>query len=500
LSKPKPTQFKNSKCAVEIYHGGWAGKALTVTGNHYSGGEITGIEPERFELVHLLCSQIRDEKFKALWMGDTSAYGSDDSSADMALCCKLARLLNYNPEKIDAAFRWSKLMRPKWQDNGGYYKNLTISKAIEWETTRDQSPQPASNQSSSRELKFHLPAVESRSHREYVISPATGQKDGWFPLGAVSLVGGPSGGSKTTWMLQLLITQMSRIPFQGHATYGRSFLMVGADRGEDAHKRTLERMNLTLVSIPFKPLRLAWDLDAAQAIVDQIEATSPLPEIVFVEGVDMLVTDVNNIKAVAYFVHALQRIAQHYRIALIGSLGSPKVKEGHGYTATRDNLLGSGGWGRTVETVALLQFPKNDDTSGRRQLTVVLRNAPAEKFTLAFVDGLLEVQPDSHDEEKTESGPESVDVEWYKEQARLAKDDPSKRWWTILDMERALNLSHPTADRHVKHDYTKRHLLKKTKGQRRGGRAVEYRWNDSKTNPLWLAQQKQERAEQSEAF
>ena len=142
--------------------------------------------------------------------------------------------------------------------------------------------------------------------------------------------------------------------------------MLGADRGEDAHKRTMDRMNLSLAAIPFKPLPLEWDLGAAQAIADHIEATNPAAEIVFVEGVDMLVTEVNNIKTVARFVHELQKIAQHYRIALIGSLGSPKVKEGHGYTATRDNLLGSGGSGATTETVALLSFPKNDDTSGHR--------------------------------------------------------------------------------------------------------------------------------------
>jgi hypothetical protein len=353
-----------------------------------------------------------------------------------------------------------------------------------------------------KDLNLNLPAVTTNStHREYVISPAPGQKDGWFPLGAVSLVGGPSGGSKTTWMLQLLLAQALKVPFHGHDTYGRPYLMLGADRGEDAHKRTMDRMNLSLASVPFKPLPLAWDLAAAQAIADQIEATVPLPEIVFVEGCDMLVTEVNNIKAVAYFVHALQQIAQHYRVALIGSLGSPKVKEGHGYTATRDNLLGSGGWGRTVETVALLQFPKNDDTSGRRQLTVVLRNAPAEKFPLKFVNGLLEFDQDSHEEDDG-AGQESKDIEWYQARARQAKDDPTKKWWTVLDLERALNLPHSTADRHVKHDHAKGHLVKKTrsKPQGPGGQAVQYRWNDSKTNPLWVEWEKQERAEQDEVF
>jgi Bifunctional DNA primase/polymerase, N-terminal len=353
----------------------------------------------------------------------------------------------------------------------------------------------------SCELEFHIPAVEARTHRDYVIAPAVGEQDGWFPLGGVSLVGGPSGASKTTWMLQLLIDQRIRISVHRHETYGRPFLMLGADRGEAAHKRTMDRMNLSLASVPFKPLPLAWDLAAAQAIVDQIEATVPLPEIVFVEGVDMLVTDVNNIKAVSFFAHALQKIAQHFHTALIGSLGSPKVKEGHGYTATRDNLLGSGGWGRTAETVAVLQYPKNDDTTGRRNLTVVLRNAPPEKFPLRFRNGRLEIDADNHEGDKGEAGQASRDIEWYQEKAQQATDDPTKKWWTILDMERALNMSHATADRHVKHDKTKRHLVQKPGGRHGRGSAALFCWNESKTNPLWVVQKEPETADAAvEAF
>jgi len=474
---------------IEIYHGREGGRYFTMTGDKVLGHDIPVISD--MALPYLLITQNRDKKFKALWVGDTSAQEGDDSSADFALMVRLAALTQNDPVKMEKFFGFSALaQRGKW--DRADYRQRTIAAAIKAAKATDKT-------TSSRELEFHLPAVETGTHRDYVISPAPGQKDGWFPLGAVSLVGGPSGGSKTTWMLQLLIAQALKVPFYGHDTYGRTFLMLGADRGEDAHRRTMERMNLSLASVPFKPLPLAWDLGAAQAIVDQIEATDPLPEIVFIEGVDMLVTDVNNIKAVAYFVHALQKIAQHYRVAVIGSLGSPKAKEGHGYTATRDNLLGSSGWGRTVETVALLSFPKNDDTSGRRQLTVVLRNAAAEKFPLKFVDGLLEVDPDSHDEDN-DVGQASKDTEWYQAQALLAKKDPSKKWFTILDIERALKMAHATADRHVRDSLAKKYLIQKPGKKNGRGSAAEYRWNESRTNPLWVEQQKQETAEQIEAF
>jgi hypothetical protein len=194
---------------------------------------------------------------------------------------------------------------------------------------------------------------------------------------------------------------------------------------------------------------------------------------------------------------------QYFRIfqAVAETAGLPAEKS-HGYTATRDNLLGSGGWGRTVETVSLLSFPKNDDTSGRRNLTIVLRNAPAEKFPLKFVDGQLEIDPDSHEEDDGKAGQASLDIEWYQTQARLAEKNPAKKWWTILDAERALNLSHATADRHVKNDHTKGHIIQKTRGKDQGlGRpAAEYRWNDSKTNPIWVEQRQQEQDDQGLAF
>jgi len=490
------------KYAAEIYSGAEGGRYLTVTGNRFSGNGVPKIDD--IGLAYFLVSQIANAKFKSLWMGDISNYADDQSRADLALLGMLANHLQNDAQKMEAFFSASKLgQREKWTERKDY-RDRTIKQAL---NGKEQKVEPTAtgpvewaHQSSSKELEFHLPAVEKGTHRDYVIAPVPPQKDGWFPRGAVSLVGGPSGGSKTTWMLQLLIAQAIKASFYGHDTYGRSYLMLGADRGEDAHKRTMERMNLSLASVPFKPLPLAWDLGAAQAIVDQIEATDPLPEAVFVEGVDMLVTEVNNIKAVSHFVHELDKIAQYYRVALIGSLGSPKVKEGHGYTATRDNLLGSGGWGRTVETVALLQFPKNDDTSGRRQLTVVLRNAPAEKFPLRFRDGLLEIDPDNHDEDGSESGQVSRTIEWYQAQARLAKKDPTKKWWTILDMERALKMPHTTANRHVKDGCTKKHLIQKPGGKSGRGSAAEYRWNESKTNPLWVEQQAQEAVEQDDIF
>jgi hypothetical protein len=350
-------------------------------------------------------------------------------------------------------------------------------------------------------LQFHRPAVTTGDYRDYVIGPAQGQKDGWFPLGSFSIISGPSQGGKTTLVYQMLLNQLNGVQFFGHQTYGRSFLAMGADRGEDAHKRTMERMHLAHVKIPFEPLLMTvWDIDAAQAIVDKIESKEFLPQVIFIEGIDMLVSKGTEMKEVTRFAHQLYEIASWFHVAVIGSTGAPKAREGQGYAATRDNIFGSSGWGRVAETVALIQFPKGDDTSKERKLTVTLRNAPTEKFTLAFVDGCLEVQPDGPEEISSSSVETHIlrEIDWFKKQARLAKNDPTKKWWTILDFERALNLPHATADRHVNDACTKKFVVVKSgtkRGRGRGG-VAEFCWNESDSNPLWVEEQAQMMAEE----
>ena len=67
--------------------------------------------------------------FSRLWNEDTSAYGGDDSAADMALCNHLAFWTGNDPARMDMLFRQSGLYREKWERQD--YRNSTITKAIE---------------------------------------------------------------------------------------------------------------------------------------------------------------------------------------------------------------------------------------------------------------------------------------------------------------------------------------------------------------------------------
>lgn len=492
---------KGDHYGAEIYD---ATRYLTVTGNPIPGSSSTVPHVDDISLAYFLLQQVKNpkfEKFQKLWTGDCSDKNGDESSADEALMCWLARELKKDVAKMEQYFSASVLgQREKWQRKD--YRERTIKFAMD-NTTVDYPK--VGDEPATKQLRFRLPAVPFKFPRDYAIAPAQGQKIGWFPSnGSPSIIAGPSAGGKTTWMYQLLTTQIYNKQFHGHETYGYPFITFGRDRGLGDHLETMERMRLSPALVPFVPLAHdVYDFDAAQAILKAIEDTVPMPKIVFIEGIDMMVERGNELRPSTDFMHWLQQISERYNLVIIGSMGSPKVKEGNGYAATRDNILGSTGWGRAAATVALFQFSKKKNEKGRRTLTVELRNAPTEKFVLLFVDGLLEVQPDVPDEEESssEQAKDSQYFDWYEARERRAEKEPKKKWWTVGDVERELHVSAATAARNVKEHWTHDYIIKKTGGkQGMRGKAIQYRWNDKESNPIVAERQKHQQEEPEPVF
>ncbi len=119
---------------------------FTVTGQRIPDA-ATDVEqrPEEFRAVyadlhalHVILQKVMakantDDAFKALWAGDNSGYDDDDSRGDLALCSKLAWVLEGDTEAIDKAFRHSKRLRAKWTEKRGSdtYGAQTVRKAVE---------------------------------------------------------------------------------------------------------------------------------------------------------------------------------------------------------------------------------------------------------------------------------------------------------------------------------------------------------------------------------
>lgn len=90
------------------------------------------------ELIDRILESRQGEKFRRLYNGDFSGYGSQ-SSADMALA-KMLAFWTQDPSQIDSIFRSSGLYRPKWDKYGGYYGKRTIDFALRM--TRVMRTQP----------------------------------------------------------------------------------------------------------------------------------------------------------------------------------------------------------------------------------------------------------------------------------------------------------------------------------------------------------------------
>ncbi len=162
----KLPQGGRRKGKVEMYS---EGRYLTVTGNRFNGhAALAEITPE-LAAVHArifgppapppsppvdaktapadpldmddaaLLDKARRARngsaFAALWAGDASAHGGDESAADLALCNALAFWTGSDPARIDRLFRQSGLMRPKWDkvhhSDGRTYGQATIEKALD---------------------------------------------------------------------------------------------------------------------------------------------------------------------------------------------------------------------------------------------------------------------------------------------------------------------------------------------------------------------------------
>ena len=389
------------KYGAEIYTGGEGGRYLTVTGDRYSGDGIPQIG--NLDLVYFLISKFADEHFRRLWMGDASDYENDESRVDLALLGLFARAFNGDVEKMTRFFNASVPgHREKWL-NREDYRDLTLNKATSGLAMSSKTWDKFVEQP-RKIIEFHETPTEEQKQKwtafDYVVQPSEKQFEGWFPLGSPSLIGGSSGSGKTTFTLDLCVAQEMGAPFYGHGTFGRPYLVLMLDRGKDSHIRTMKRLGFREDQVPIKFIRAAVDGEASQQIIDSIEQTKPLPELVFVEGMDMLVSDPNALEVVMPFMHEMQQIATHYHIAIVGSVGAPKTKPKEGYAAKRDTIFGSAVWSRMSETIVTIQFPGGDDTADQRVVSVLPRNAKAESFTTQFQDGRLAVIPDAVEEEK----------------------------------------------------------------------------------------------------
>ena len=133
--------------------------------------------------------------------GKCDKYGGDESSADLALCNDLAFWCHKDPQLMDACFRRTGLMRPKWDERRGTdtYGERTIAKAIA-DTPNTYDPQGggradvASTTSTGGGTALKLVDITDVTGENVPELPPAIIEGLWRPCGKLILVGPPKAG------------------------------------------------------------------------------------------------------------------------------------------------------------------------------------------------------------------------------------------------------------------------------------------------------------------
>jgi primase-polymerase (primpol)-like protein len=248
LVKAELPKGRNRKGPIEIYD---RGRYFTVTGRHLEGtphaiedrqeqilalghrflGEPPGAngqgapppttEPGLSDGEVLAKAGAADngEKFRRLWAGDTSGYGSA-SEADQALLSLLAFWTGPDPTQMNRLFRRSGLYRAKWERED--YREKTITRALAGRTEFYRPERSA-------RLKIGGAGMGDPQHEEVgtLLSDVEAEEVGWLwpswlALGKLVLVDGDPGLGKSAMTLDLAARVSSGAVFPDGARFSRT--------------------------------------------------------------------------------------------------------------------------------------------------------------------------------------------------------------------------------------------------------------------------------------
>ena len=321
------------------------------------------------------------ERFDKLWAGDLSDYDGDASRGDLALCCILVRRCRNNFFEIDKQFRKSGLYRDKWERED--YASATILKAIQ-----------------ANRLSVEPAALDEDSPAEWTLEPLQGREEGWFPLGEVSLVGGPSGAGKTHVLIKIAECVRHGIASFGHRTCAREYGILLHDRSKASMRRTCRASKLPVEDVMSRVVRLTKDQQKGVPadIVEAAILNQPNVKLWILEGLDFWTPELHKLDKVGDVLDALQRVATAHRVAIVGTLGSPKQKEHDRYASGRDQFMGSVAFGRKSETC--ISISRTSDKNVRK-MAVYTRNTGDEEFYTTWNEtGLvLTTKPEDYDKD-----------------------------------------------------------------------------------------------------
>lgn len=237
------------------------------------------------------------------------------------------------------------------------------------------------------ELEEVLPDYPEPTKLPYVI-------EGLLPANQVHLIGGPSGGGKTTLSFQMLHALTTGADFLGRRTIPVKLAYVSGDRATASVKETQERCGVDFPVFSLVDENLVGE-DLATKIIPRLTAVYGYrPNFIYVDGFTSLVPGgfLNNYAIVARWLAALQRYCWRMQITLVGACHTTKTKEGEKFLNPRQRIAGSVAWAGFSESVIIIE-PVEDDPKGDKRIVHLLpRNHQGENMILKFnTEGKLEM-------------------------------------------------------------------------------------------------------------
>jgi hypothetical protein len=258
---------------------------------------------------------------------------------------------------------------------------------------------------------------------DFTLGALPGQPHGAFGAGSLHLVQGSSGTGKSNLVLQMLRAQKDFEPFFGRESYGKDYLVLWQDRNEVELELQLDSMGLTKSDVPHH-VATGEEMDshphtvihnllcqiekkrrAGQVAVNEERdahneayrltgevrtptkfVTTRMPKVLFVEGLDLWLPDIKDLKQVATIARAVRDLATEWKIAIIGSVGAPKMKPREKYEQPRDRAIGSSAWARVSSNIVDITI---DEETQVRHVQLLTRTGPAQHLEMVFEGGLL---------------------------------------------------------------------------------------------------------------
>ena len=205
-----------------------------------------------------------------------------------------------------------------------------------------------------------------------------------FPFGQLHLLGGPSGGNKTTLAFMMLECLAKGTPFLGRSVAPAKVAFVSGDRPTRSVLETQDRCEVSFPVFSMVDENLVGE-DLVQKVIPRLTAMCGYrPDFIYVDGFTALCPGGfhNNYSVVAKWLASLQRYCGRMGITIVGACHTAKTKEGESFLDPRQRILGSVAWAGFSETVLIIEPLWDDKTKLKRVLHILPRNRQNDEMIL----------------------------------------------------------------------------------------------------------------------